>query len=182
MPPTSSRARFEPAAPAAVAARSRGPAPRRSRASVLGPMPGTLAQPAGGGRLAQLSRGADLERPGELDRRASRSARGSGRGRPGQARARARARPARRSALSRSARAAAPRSPGRCRAARAPVRRHELGDRRRRRADRLGGPAVGAGRVRVRFAELQQRGERVEPVGDLRFSIGGSFPFEDGPR
>ena len=38
---------------------------------------------------------------------------------------------------------------------------------RRRTADRLGGAAVGAGRVRVRLAELEQSGERVEAVGDL---------------
>ena len=43
---------------------------------------------------------------------------------------------------------------------------HELGDRDRRAADRLGGAAVGARRVRVRVGELEQRRERVQAVGD----------------
>ena len=44
---------------------------------------------------------------------------------------------------------------------------HELGHRRRRAADRLGGPAVGTRRVRASLAELEQRRERVQAVGDL---------------
>ena len=44
---------------------------------------------------------------------------------------------------------------------------HEVGDRHAGGADRLGGAAVGAGRVRVRLGELEQRGERVQAVGDV---------------
>ena len=43
----------------------------------------------------------------------------------------------------------------------------ELGDAKRRVANRLRGAAVGAQRVRVGVTELEDRGERVEPVGDL---------------
>ena len=43
---------------------------------------------------------------------------------------------------------------------------HQLGDRHRRAADRLGGAAVGARRVRVRVGELEQRRERLQAVGD----------------
>ena len=53
-----------------------------------------------------------------------------------------------------------------------PAAAHELGDRDAgARADRLGRAAVGAGRVRVRVGELEQRRERVQPVGDLALSI-----------
>ena len=43
----------------------------------------------------------------------------------------------------------------------------ELGDRCRRAADRLGRAPIRAGRVGVRLGELEQRGVRLEPVGDL---------------
>ena len=43
----------------------------------------------------------------------------------------------------------------------------ELGDRRRRRTDQLGRTAVGAGRVVAAAGEVEQRRERVQPVGDL---------------
>ena len=46
----------------------------------------------------------------------------------------------------------------------------ELLHRRRAAPDRVRRPAVGADRVRIGVAELQHRGKRVEPVGDL--SIG----------
>ena len=48
-----------------------------------------------------------------------------------------------------------------------PVSAHELGDRERGAADRLGGAAVGADRVRVRLDELEHQRERLEAVGDL---------------
>jgi hypothetical protein len=48
-----------------------------------------------------------------------------------------------------------------------PAGAHEIGHRHRSAADRLRRPAIGARRVRVRVPELQQRGERVEAVGDL---------------
>ena len=44
---------------------------------------------------------------------------------------------------------------------------HELRDRRGRRADQLGRAPVGARGVRPGARELEQRGERVEPRGDL---------------
>jgi hypothetical protein len=44
---------------------------------------------------------------------------------------------------------------------------HEGGDVDPRVADRLRGAAVGAGRVRVRLGELEQRRERLQAVGDL---------------
>ena len=45
---------------------------------------------------------------------------------------------------------------------------HEVRDRQRRAADRVGGAPVRAGAVRVRFGELEQPGERLEPVRDPR--------------
>jgi hypothetical protein len=48
-----------------------------------------------------------------------------------------------------------------------PPRPDKLRNRERRSTDRLGGAAVGAGRVRVRLDELEQRRERVQAVGDL---------------
>ena len=49
-----------------------------------------------------------------------------------------------------------------------PSRPHEFGDGNRRAPDRLRGTAIGAGRVRVRFDELEQQRERIQAVSDLR--------------
>jgi hypothetical protein len=62
---------------------------------------------------------------------------------------------------------------------------HEVRDRDRRRADRLRRPAVRARGVRVRLGELEQRRERLEPVGDAGVVHDGSVPgsaiaFPDG--
>jgi hypothetical protein len=48
-----------------------------------------------------------------------------------------------------------------------PSRFNELGDREGRLANGVGGATVGADGVRVAVDELQQHGERIEPIGDL---------------
>ena len=53
---------------------------------------------------------------------------------------------------------------------------HELGDRHRRAADRLGGAAVRADRVRVGLDELEQRRERSSRSAISALSTGSSFP------
>ena len=45
--------------------------------------------------------------------------------------------------------------------------RHKLGDGHGAVADGLGGSLVGADRVRIGVPQLEDRGEGVEPVGDL---------------
>ena len=61
-------------------------------ASVAGPMPGTLAEPSGRRRLAQLGRSADAERPAELDHALRRRGRPAARARRAPAAPRPRAR------------------------------------------------------------------------------------------
>jgi hypothetical protein len=57
-----------------------------------------------------------------------------------------------------------------------PARLHELGDRDRRGADRLGRAAVRARRVRVGLGELEHGGERLQAIGDRRVVHPGSVP------
>ena len=133
----------------------------------LRPDPRHGPQPARGRRLAKLVGGADAERPRELDRAL--------RAEPEVA---AEADEIGRELalelcqlgdLARLDELAQPRLDPRADPAQLahPPRPHQLRDRDRRAADRLGGAAVGAGRVRVRLGELEQRRERVQAVGDL---------------
>jgi hypothetical protein len=55
-------------------------------------------------------------------------------------------------------------------------RPHQIGDRDRRGADRLGRAAVGAGGVGVGLGELEHRGERLQPIGDDRVVHARSVP------
>ena len=124
-------------------------------------------QPARGRRLAKLVGGADAERPRELDRalraepEVAAEADEIGRELALELR--------QLGDLARLDELAQPRLDPRADPAQLarPPGPHELGDRERRAADRLGGAAVGAGRVRVRLGELEQRRERVQAVGDL---------------
>ena len=113
-------------------------------------------QAAGERRVAKLARGPHVERAGELERPLRAQPEVAAEARRGPARARARARRARRSRPSRRARAASPRCSTRSRAARRTrPDAHQVRDRHRRAADRLGGAPVRARAVGVRLGELE---------------------------
>ena len=164
--PTSSwaRQRTSGAAPRLVLRR----APRATAPRVFGPMPGTLRSRPRGGRLAQLLRRLHAERPRDVDRAPRPEPEVAAEPDHPERELGVRARPARRSRRSGRARAAAPRCPARCRAARAPgpVRTSDATGTGAARTDRLGGATVGARAVRVRLGEVEQRRERLQPIGD----------------
>ena len=164
------RARGSAAARAAAAARPRGRAPSSSCASVFGPMPGHAAQPPGGRGLAQLLGRADAERAGDLDRALRARGRGSG-PRPTRSGASSRSSSSSSAIVARLDELAQPRLDPRADPAQVA---HPPGRARARRPATAAPRIVSAARRYARavygFAsrQLEQRRERVEPVGDLR--------------
>ena len=164
--PTSSRARLSRSP-----SRGRGCCSLRERLEQqrlgLGTDPRHVAQPPRRGGLAELVGGADVERPRKLDRASSAEpevpteADEIGRqlalelGELGDLAGLDQLAEPRRDSVADSAQLADPLGP------------HEVRDRDRRIADRLGGTPVGADRVRVRLDELEHQRERLEAIGDL---------------
>ena len=181
------RAPDRAAAAAACGATSARASASITRASVLGPTPGTSRSRPRRDRRAELVRRAHAERPGDLERAPGRQPEEAAQAdEPGHEVALelaqlgdlpglhqlAQPRLDPRADAPQPAHAAGP---------------HELLDRHRRRADRLGRPAVGARLVRVRLGELEQRRERVQAVGDLarcprRIMVADGAPGVHGPR
>ena len=175
-PPTSSQARLSSSPRCGRGSASRASA-SSSCASRLRPDPRHGPQPPGRRRLAQLVGRADAERPRDLDRalraQPEVAAEADEVGRELALELR------QLGDLAGLDELAQPRLDPRADPAQLahPPGPHELGDGDRRGADRLGGAAVGAGRVGVRVGEVEQRRERVQPVGDPGVVHAGSVPL-----